>query len=1153
MDAREAIDLDSKFDVESGRILLTGVQALVRLPMLRRRLDEAAGLKTAGFISGYRGSPLGGYDAQLRAARRRLDALDIVVRPAVNEDLGATAVWGTQQVGLHPGARYDGVFGIWYGKTPGVDRTGDVFKHANFAGVSPNGGVLAVAGDDHGAKSSSLAAQSEYNFVDAEIPVFAPASIDEVLSFGAKAFEVSRFAGLWTAMTAVAELMDSAAAIDVDPALYATVRPDFDAFPPDGLHIRLPDTPLAQEARHRGFRLPAALAFVRANGFDKTPIDPPDAHWGILAAGKAYGDVRQALSDLGIDEAAAHRLGLRLYKPGLVWPLEPEGARAFVRGLRTVLVVEERRDLVESQLKQICYGLAERPVIIGKRDAEGRPLVKDVGELNAEDIARAIYDCVPEAERTPAMRERAAALAHRPAPLADSLHERPPFFCSGCPHNTSTGVPSGSRAMAGIGCHYMAQTMPRNTQSFTQMGGEGVSWVGQAPFTDEQHVFVNLGDGTYFHSGILAIRQAVAAGVNITYKILYNDAVAMTGGQAVDGVLTVPILARQLAAEGVGQIVVVSDDVERTRAGGLAADVEAFHRDQLDAVQRRLRDRPGVSALIYDQTCATELRRRRKRGLAADPDVKMFINPRVCEGCGDCSVQSNCISIEPLETEFGRKRRVDQSSCNSDLSCRKGFCPSFVTVRGASAGRPSRDLDATIAALPEPVEPGLGPAAFNIVLAGVGGQGVTSLSGILGMAAHIDGLAVGSVDMLGMAQKGGGVFVHLRLARATESIARPRIGHGQADLLLANDMVVAHAPGVAAILDAGRTSVVLNLALTPTAEFTTRGDLVYDKAGMIIRLRERAKTWSEFDAGRLAAEHFGDTIFANMLLLGHAWQRGLVPLSLRALDAAIALNGAAVDQNRRAFALGRLTAEQPSLLGVFNPASAARLQTPEVVIKRLRDDLIGYQDRAYADRFTHAIAAIAAVDTAVGHRPGALTLAAARSLHKLMAYKDEYEVARLYADPEFAKAIAVEFGAGARLSLNLAPPVLARIDPVSGHPRKQEFGPWMLHLMPLLARLKFLRGRWCDPFGQTAERRAEREVRDQFFEVLDEIVARLGTADSDLLLELASLPQSLRGYGHVKAAALETYKVKLAEVRKRLAGGAPARRPAPFRRERVEA
>ena len=1139
MAAAATIDLNSKYDVHSGRIILTGVQALVRLPMVRRQLDLAAGMNTAGFISGYRGSPLGTYDAQLLAARTRLDAHHIVVRPALNEDLGATAVWGTQQVGLHPGAIYDGVFGIWYGKAPGVDRTGDVFKHANYAGVAPKGGVLAVAGDDHGAKSSSLAAQSEYNFVDAEMPVFAPASIEEVLTFGVKAIEVSRFAGLWTAMTTVADIMDSSSSLTVDPGLYATLRPSGDFSSPDGLHIRLPDTPLAQEARHRQYRLPAALAFVRENGFDKTPIDTPNARFGILAAGKAYANVRQALADLGVDEIGAARLGLRLYKPGLVWPLEPEGARAFVRGLDHVLVIEERRDLVESQLKQICYGLAERPTIVGKRDERGRPLIRDVGELDAGHIAQAIVARLPEAQRSPAMLAHVERLS-RQSLVAASLHERKPFFCSGCPHNSSTVVPEGSRALAGIGCHYMVQTMPRSTASFTQMGGEGVSWVGQAPFTQEPHVFVNLGDGTYFHSGVLAIRQAVAAKVNITYKILFNDAVAMTGGQPVDGVLTVPLIARQLAAEGVSKVVVVSDDLDRTRKTGLFdGGVQLVHRDELDLVQRQLRDLTGVSAIVYDQTCATELRRRRKRGLAVDPGVKAFINPRVCEGCGDCSAKSNCISIEPLDTDFGRKRKIDQSSCNTDLSCLKGFCPSFVTVRGGA--RPSRrqSLDAVFASLRSPRPPALTERPYNIVLAGVGGQGVTSLSGILGAAAHIEGGAAKSVDMLGMAQKGGGVFVHLRLAASGGAIPGPRIGVGQADLLVANDVVVAHGPSVAALLSAERSAVLLNTALAPTSEFILNGDIVYKTQEMSGALKGRARSLSILETTRLASVHLGDAIFGNMMMLGYAWQSGLVPLGLDALQQAIEFNGTAVDLNKRAFALGRLAADQPEAFEALSPEQARPSDRFDDVLARHSEDLAAYQNQAYADRFKRSIAKVEAIERRIRPGSSALALAAARSLYKLMAYKDEYEVARLYADPSFIAAIKANFGEGARLSLHLAPPLLAKADPVTGHPRKRAFGPWILRIMPLLARAKVLRGHWFDPFGSTAERRAERAAREEFFGVIEEIVAAAASEKFDLLLSLASLPQSVRGFGHVKAKALAEYTVKLAEHRAELLDRAP--------------
>ncbi len=1132
--------LQDKYEFDRGRVILTGVQALVRLPIVRRKLDHAAGFRTAGFISGYRGSPLGTYDSQLLAAKKMLDAHDIVVRPAVNEDLGATAVWGAQQVNLFPGARFDGVFGIWYGKAPGVDRTGDVFKHGNYAGVSPRGGVLAVAGDDHGAKSSSLAAQSEYNFVDAEMPVFAPSTIEEVLTFGVKAFEVSRFAGLWTAMTTVADIMDSSASIDVDPAHYACVQPKAVLFPTDGVHIRTPDTPLAQEIRHRQFRLPAALAFVRVNGFDRLLIDPPAPRLGVLAAGKAYVHVEQALRDLGIDRALAADLGLRLYKPGLVWPLEPTASRAFAAGLEAVLVVEERRALVEDQLKQICYDLPNRPRIVGKRDEDGRPLLSETGELDAAQIARVLFARIPKDRRTDSMRAHIARLDAL-APALAPIHERKPFFCSGCPHNSSTQVPDGSRAMAGIGCHYMVQTMPRKTSTFTQMGGEGVSWVGQSPFTDQSHVFVNLGDGTYFHSGVLAVRQAVAAKVNITYKLLFNDAVAMTGGQPVDGILTVPRLVRQLQAEGVGQIVVVSDDVERSRAqADWPADITPRPREELDLIQRQLRETPGVTAIVYDQVCATELRRRRKRGLAAQATHKLFINPRVCEGCGDCSLQSNCISIEPLETEFGRKRRIDQSSCNQDAKCVDGFCPSFVEVRGGRKAAVKTDIVKRAQSLERAMYAPLGEAPYNIVLAGVGGQGVTSLAAVLAMAAHLDGAAAKSVDMLGMAQKGGGVFVHLRLAAQPDHIVGARLGPGQADLVLANDSVVAHGANVATLMSPSRTLTVLNTAMAPTAEFTTNNAVEFDSSGMRARVLERTAQARLSDASHLATTLLGDAIFSNMVLLGMAWQSGWAPLSLEAIDRAIELNGAAVLQNKEAFALGRIVVDEPGVFSALtDEPKKPSTDLIEVVGKRIAD-LKAYQDQAYADQFRRVVDEVAAAERRL--RPGStvLALTAARSLYKLMAYKDEYEIARLYSEPAFAAAIEATFGQGAHLRLQLAPPLLARKDPVTGHPRKMAFGPWMLKLMPLLAACKRLRGTRLDPFGYTFERRLERTLRDDFLAAARTVAELADPARFDQALALLSAPQAVRGFGHVKLRNADAYQHALATALKALSAPVPA-------------
>jgi indolepyruvate ferredoxin oxidoreductase len=1133
------ITLDTKYELESGELLLTGVQALVRLPMVRQRLDAARGLRTAGFISGYRGSPLATYDTQLAAAKPHLDRHRIVVRPAVNEDLAATAVWGAQLVNLYPGARYDGVFGIWYGKTPGVDRSGDVLKHASHAGVWPKGGVLAIAGDDHGAKSSSLTGQSEYAFVDAEIPVFAPSNIAEALTFGVKAFDLSRHAGVWTAMTVVAELMDSSATVSVRASDYDVIFPELFGLPLDGLGIRLPDTPLAQELRHRSHRLPAAAEFIRLNGFDRVVIDSSAPRLCVVAQGKAYNDLRQALNDLGVDAAAAERLGLRVYKPGVVWPLEPSGARAAVRGLEEVLVIEERRPLVEEQLKQVAYDLPDglRPRIVGKTDEQGRPLVASAGELDAAQVARVLYGRLPERDRTDRMRAHIARLDAAQAPTV-TVHERQPFFCAGCPHNTSTKVPEGSRALAGIGCHYMVQQMPRHTSSFTQMGGEGVSWVGQAPFTDEPHVFANLGDGTYFHSGSLAIRQAVAAGVNITYKILFNDAVAMTGGQAVDGDQTVSSVLHQLAAEGVGRIAVVSDDEDSARAAAGPSVGASFHpRSELDAVQKALRDHRGVSALVYVQTCATELRRRRKRGLAPDPGLRIFINERVCEGCGDCSAQSNCIAVEPVETAFGRKRRIDQSACNMDQSCVTGFCPSFVTVTGGKPRKSRLNLDAALAGVPEATPPALTDAAYNIVLAGIGGQGVTSLAAMMDMAAYLDGGAANSVDMLGMAQKGGGVFVHLRLATVRLAIASPRIAPGQADLLLANDMVVAHGRSVAPLIATDRTAVILNTTLAPTAEFVEHNDVQYDTVSMRRTLAARAARVVELDAGRDAVALMGDAIFTNMFLLGHAWQLGLIPLSRGSLERAIELNGAQAAANKQAFALGRLSAHDPAAVQAALPSVPAIPQDyPDVLARRI-DDLTAYQGPAYAERYRRAVERLAATEARVSPGSTELALAAARSLYRLMAYKDEYEVARLYIDGSFQAALKTAFEDHIEIRVHMAPPLLGRRD-AEGRPLKTTFGPWMVKALRLLAPFKVLRGTPLDPFGWAQERRTERALRDEFFTIIDEVTSAVGRTDVSDLVALLKAPDAVRGYGHIKAANIQAYRADLQRLRAKLDQGA---------------
>ncbi len=912
-----SISLDDKYFVEGHQVFITGVQALVRLPLLRREADAKNGLNTAGFISGYRGSPLGVYDKQLWHERKRLADHHIIFRPAVNEELAATAVWGSQQAGLFPGAGYDGVFGIWYGKGPGVDRSGDAFKHATMFGTARHGGVLAVAGDDHACKSSTLPNQSDFALMDAEIPVLYPADISELIEFGMKGFELSRFAGLWIGVKAISDVMDASATIRIDLNRYRTALPTAVSEPAGGRNGRLHRTPPQQEEMHRHFRLPAAAAFARANGFDRIALDSPRPRFGIAASGKAYLHVRQALRDLGVHDGLAAALGIRIYKIGLVWPLEEAGARAFADGLETVLVVEERRDVIEHQLRAAAYGLGDgrRPRILGKRDASGAPLVSDLLDIDTAHVARAILRTIPEEWKSDRMREIEARLQKAAeAAAAPPLHMRAPFYCSGCPHSASTRVPEGSRAAGGIGCHFLATTMNRSTDVYTQMGGEGVLWAGHAPFTDEKHIFANIGDGTYFHSGSLAIRQAIAAGHNITYKILYNDAVAMTGGQPVDGQLSVPLIAAQMRAEGVKRIAIVSDEPDRFRGNPtLPPGVTFDHRSRLDAVQKELRDEPGVSIIIYDQVCATEKRRRRKRGLMEQSERRVIINEGVCEGCGDCSRASNCLSVEPVETEFGRKRKINQSTCNQDFSCTDGFCPSFVSVYGGTLKR-DKPKEHDLTDLPEPRLPVIGADGYNILMTGIGGLGVTSLAAILGMAAHLHNRQVRVVDQIGLAQKGGGVYSHLRIGDQGTELFAARIGAGQADLVLAADIVVAHGKNGLPMMSADRTAVIADSQVTPTAEFVANNALTYDAASMEARLNANARLVEARPAQAIATALLGDAIFATMVLTGFAWQKGLIPLDRGAIMRAIELNGASVDANKRAFEIGREAAVDPAAI-----------------------------------------------------------------------------------------------------------------------------------------------------------------------------------------------------------------------------------------------
>ena len=1115
-----------RFD-ETGPLFITGLQALVRLLLAQSYRDRLAGLNTAGFVSGYRGSPLGGLDRELWRAAPHLDAAQVRFQPGLNEDLAATSIWGTQQAQLFAGARHEGVFGMWYGKGPGVDRSGDPFKHGNAAGTSSHGGVIAVAGDDHTCKSSSLPHQSEYAFIDASMPVLAPADVEEIVELGLYGYALSRFSGCWVGLKVTQETADSTQSFALSPQKLTIATPDF-PLPPGGLNIRWPDPPNDQEYRLQRFKLPAALAFARANALDRTVIDSRYPRLGIVTTGKAHLDVLQALDDLGIDRARAAEVGIKLYKVGMSWPLEPLGLRRFAEGLEEIVVVEEKRGVVESQLKEQLYDwqAKHRPLVVGKRDERGEWLLPSNGELTPALIARVLAKRMRRFHSSTDIEERVRFLEQQDRRLATVEEEvqRLPHFCSGCPHNTSTRVPEGSRAVGGIGCHYMAAWMDRDTVTFTQMGGEGATWIGQAPFTATQHVFQNLGDGTYAHSGTLAIRAAVAAQVNMTYKILFNDAVAMTGGQPVEGHLTVAGVAQQLVGEGVHPIVVVTDEPKKyDGANGLPPSVTVHHRGELDRLQRELKEVRGVSALIYDQTCAAELHRKRKRGIVPTPDRRVVINDLVCEGCGDCNVQSNCLSVMALETEFGRKRRINQSSCNQDFRCLDGFCPSFVTLRGAKRNPPRPLAAAELPSLPEP-RPAVLDGVHNVLIAGVGGTGVVTASGLLGLAAHLEGKAVQQLDQTGLAQKYGAVLSHVRIAADAERLHGMRIPAGQVDLLLGADLVVAAGKEPLSMLSAERSAVIVNTHEEMPSNFIRDRDFAFPGRALVAGLRSagRAGGVATLDATRLASALLGDSIGANVLMLGFAFQRGLLPVSGAALYRALELYGRNVEENKLAFDWGRFAAESPAeveRLATAKDGEQVRAKSLPEAVARRAEFLVGYQDRAYAERYRARLERIAAVEQRV--RPGSQDLAeaVARSYFAVLAYKDEYEVARLHTESGFVESVKRNFGAGVRMSFHFSPPLFARADPATGRPKKYELGPWVMPILRVLAKLRWLRGRKLDPFGLSADRRLERELLARYESMLDRIESELDDVRFELALELARLPQQVRGYGPIKSAA----------------------------------
>ena len=1114
-----AISLDDKYQSEHGQVYLTGSQALVRAAMMQYLRDQAAGLNTASFISGYRGSPMHNIDKELWRANRFLAERAIHFVPGINEDLAATACLGTQQSSMFGDSTHDGVFAMWYGKGPGLDRSIDAMRHNNLLGTSQHGGVLAVVGDDHAMKSTDVPAASETMFADLQMPMLYPASVQEIIDYSLYGWAMSRFSGAWTGLKIVADTVDAAAPVDGDPHRLKIVIPEF-AFPDDGVHIRGGDRWVLQEPRLRQFKLPAALAFARANNLNQVVMQSPKPRIGIISSGKAAVDVRQALMELGIDGAQAADQGIVMLKMGMPFPFDADAVRDFAAGLEEIIVVEEKRRFLESRVRDALYDLpdGQRPRVVGRQDSDGNEMLPGCGEFGAEEIARALAGRIAHFHCSEKIDARLAFLdakAARAAQRQDLAVTRIPYFCSGCPHNSSTKVPEGSRGQSGVGCHYMASYMDRNTDAHTQMGGEGANWIGHFPYSKAGHVFQNIGDGTYFHSGLLAIRAAVASQVNVTYKILYNDAVAMTGGQPHDGPLDVSIITRQVSAEGAKRIVVVSDQPDKyPKDSNFAAGVTLHHRDDLDAVQRTLREVKGVSVMVFDQTCAAELRRRRKRGLSADPAQRVFINEAVCEGCGDCGVKSNCVAITPLETPLGRKRAIDQSSCNKDFSCLKGECPSFVSVTGGTVRKTTREGVGAVpfADLPTPKQPSI-DSPYSMVVTGIGGTGVVTIGALLGVAAHLEGKGVSVLDQTGLAQKNGAVMSHIRIAARSRDIYATRISAGSANLLLGCDMVTSGGFDSLSKLSADQTRAVINNHQTMTAAFTSNPNLEFPEQRLHKDLLETTLEADFIDASALATGLLGDSLASNLFTVGYAFQKGWLPLSAEAIEQAITINAIAVDFNKQSFLWGRRAAHDLAAVeSLIGPAveAEAKLNPQQLMALRVKE-LTAYQNAAYAANFSARVEQIKKIEVEKTPGQSGLADAVAESYFNLLANKDEYEVARLFTDGRFEKRLSEQFEGTLRLNFNLAPPLLGT--------RKRVFGPWMMSVFKMLAALKALRGTAFDIFGYSAERKLEQRLRKEFENLLDELAENLSPENHATALALASLPQSVRGFGSVKERA----------------------------------
>jgi len=1138
----DAISLNEKYERRNGRIYVTGNQALVRAAMMQRWRDEALGLNTAAFISGYRGSPLHNIDKELWRANRALDGNHIHFLPGVNEDLAATAVWGSQQATSFGDANYDGVYAMWYGKGPGFDRSVDAIRHAHMAGSSRHGGVLAVVGDDHPMKESASPAAHELLFADLMMPVLFPANVQEVIDYALYGWALSRFAGTWVGLKMIPDTIAATTSVLGDLDRVQITIPADSILPSDGVSLRVPDHYRNQEARARHFKIPAAIAFARANGINRITHSSPNPRYGIIATGKAWTDVCQAFREMALDEEQLSGLGITMLKLAMPFPVDETAILAFAAGLEEILIVEEKHRLTETNVKDALYALSDnrRPRVIGRFDETGRMILPDWPEFTPDDIVRVLAGRIAHFHTSKRIQSRLEFLGTRGEQAAqrEVLEiERQPFFCSGCPHNTSTQVPEGSRAHGGIGCHLLATFMDRNNTTHTHMGGEGANWLGQAPFVKTKHVFQNIGDGTYFHSGQMAIRAAVAADANITFKILFNDAIAMTGGQPVEGSLSPQIISRQVHDEGVRHIAVVTDEPDKYKHGDFAPGVTIDHRGALDRVQRELREQAGTSVLIYDQTCAAEKRRMRKNGRIIDPPRRMFVNDLVCEGCGDCNTKSNCLSVLPLETEFGCKRQIDQSQCNKDYSCGEGFCPSFVSVVGgvprqATSASPSESF----VAVPEPDRPKIGDDdTYNIMVTGVGGTGVVTITALLTMAAHIEELAFSSIDQTGISQKGGSVVSHIRLATRHGDINSVRLNEGTADLVIGCDNLTTAGDATLSVISPGRTKVLLNTYEQITGDFVQDPDLAFPTSTVFSRIEAAAgdEGITTVDATRLVIRLLGDSIASNMFMLGYAYQTGLIPISVSAIDRAIELNGVAVDLNRNAFLWGRRAGYAPTSVEAIATSNGHDRNHPttleEVIAHRVKD-LTDYQNSEYAERYRDLVSRVRqAEENKTGGKSG-LAEAVAWNAYKLMAFKDEYEVARLYTDGRFHAELAKSFEGTAKLRFHMAPPLLARRDPETGAPAKQSYGSWILPVLRQVAKLKGLRGTRLDVFGYSEERKTERRLIEDYEKIIDWLIQGLCLENHDLAVEIASIPEVIRGFGHVKSRSLTEAEARLTEL-----------------------